>query len=92
MNVGETLRVAISSLVSNKLRTGLTMLGMIIGVGAVISLMSVGLGAQASITSQINSMVSNLLFVSPGSTSSSGVRSAVGSAASLNPIEALRYE
>ena len=88
MNVGETLRVAISSLFSNKMRTALTMLGMIIGVGSVISLMSVGLGSQASINSQIKSMGSNLLFVSPGSTSSSGVRSAAGSAATLTMEDA----
>ncbi len=83
MNLTETFRVALSSLVSNKMRSALTMLGIIIGVGAVIALMSVGQGAQASITSQIQSMGTNLLFVSPGSTSSSGVRSAAGSAQTL---------
>jgi putative ABC transport system permease protein len=83
MNLVETFRIAFSSLTSNKMRSALTMLGIIIGVGAVIALMSVGQGAQASVTSQIKSMGSNLLFVSPGATSSSGVRSAAGSAATL---------
>ncbi|MHB0871448.1 MAG: ABC transporter permease, partial [Chloroflexota bacterium] len=83
MNLAETLRVALGSLTSNKMRSSLTMLGIIIGVGAVISLMSVGQGAQASITNQIKGMGSNLLFVSPGATQSGGVRSAAGSAATL---------
>lgn len=83
MNLAETLRVALGSLTSNKMRSALTMLGIIIGVGAVIALMSVGQGAQASVTNQINSMGTNLLFVSPGSTSSSGVRTAAGSAQTL---------
>ena len=83
MNLAETLRIALGSLTSNKMRSALTMLGIIIGVGAVIALMSVGQGAQASVTNQINSMGTNLLFVSPGSTSSSGVRTAAGSAQTL---------
>jgi len=89
MSLVETFRIALGSLVSNKMRSALTMLGIIIGVGSVISLMSVGQGSQASITSQINSMGSNLLFVSPGASSSSGVRSAAGSASTLTYEDAL---
>jgi putative ABC transport system permease protein len=59
----ENLRVALDGLVVNKMRTGLTMLGVIIGVGAVIALMSIGEGAQASITGQISDIGSNLIFV-----------------------------
>jgi len=67
----ENLRVALDGLVVNKMRTGLTMLGVIIGVGAVIALMSIGEGAQASITGQISDIGSNLIFVfSNGSVSS----------------------
>jgi putative ABC transport system permease protein len=62
----ENLRVALDGLTANKMRSGLTMLGVIIGVGAVIALMSIGEGAQASITSQINDIGSNLIFVMPG--------------------------
>jgi putative ABC transport system permease protein len=62
----ENLRVALDGLTVNKLRSGLTMLGVIIGVGAVIALMSIGEGAQASITEQINDIGSNLIFVRPG--------------------------
>ena len=89
MSLFETLRIALSSLSSNKMRSALTMLGIIIGVGAVISLMSIGQGAQASITNQIKSMGTNLLFVSPGSTQSGGVRSAAGSAPTLTYEDAL---
>src|SRR5512136_2784384 len=83
MNLMESVRIALNSLAANKLRSALTMLGIIIGVAAVIALMGVGRGASAAIDSQINSMGTNLLFVSPGSTSSSGVRTAQGSAQTL---------
>src|SRR3989304_269638 len=83
MNIMESLRVAMRGLVANKLRSALTMLGMIIGVGAVIALMSVGKGAQATIVGQIQSMGSNLLFVSPGAMRDSGVRQGAGTAPTL---------
>jgi len=65
----ENLRVALDGLTVNKMRSGLTMLGVVIGVGAVIALMSIGEGAQASITQQINDIGSNLIFVMPGGNS-----------------------
>ena len=83
MSLVETFRVALGSLVANKLRSALTMLGIIIGVGAVIALMSVGEGAQASVTAQIRSMGTNLLFITPGATTTGGVRSAAGTAPTL---------
>jgi putative ABC transport system permease protein len=89
MNIKESLRIAVGSLAANKLRSALTMLGIIIGVAAVIALMGVGRGASAAIDSQINSMGTNLLFVSPGSTSESGVRTAQGSAQTLTYEDAL---
>jgi len=89
MNLMESARIALRSLAANKLRSSLTMLGIIIGVAAVIALMGVGRGASAAIDSQINSMGTNLLFVSPGSTSSSGVRTAQGSAQTLTYEDAL---
>ncbi|MBK9713773.1 MAG: ABC transporter permease [Kouleothrix sp.] len=66
MGLRESLRIALTSLRANKLRTVLTMLGIIIGVGSVVALMAIGNGAQASITSQIASIGSNLLTVFPG--------------------------
>src|ERR1051325_2825425 len=61
-----SLRVALRALGANKLRTTLTMLGIIIGVSAVIALMSIGRGAQAQVSSQIQSLGTNLLFIRPG--------------------------
>ncbi len=69
--------------VTHKLRSSLTILGVIIGVAAVISLMSVGRGTQARIVSNVESLGSNLLFVSPGTTTQGGVRSSFGSATTL---------
>lgn len=89
MNIQESLRTAITSLSANKLRSFLTMLGIIIGVAAVIAMLSIGRGAQAAITSQITSMGTNLLFVRPGAASQGGVRQAQGSAATLTYDDAL---
>jgi len=79
----ESLRIALRALSANKLRSSLTMLGMIIGVAAVITLVSVGRGAQNQVTQQIASLGTNLLFVTPGSTQEGGVRTAQGSAQTL---------
>lgn len=83
MNPLEAFLMAAQGLFANKLRSALTVLGIIIGVGAVISLMSVGRGSQAAVTSGIESMGTNLLFVRPGASSQGGVRGAQGSAATL---------
>lgn len=83
MNLLETFRISFRSLGANKLRAGLTMLGVIIGVAAVIALLAVGQGASAAITEQVQGIGSNLIFVAPGSFQQNGVRSAVGSATTL---------
>jgi len=83
MSLSLSIGIAIRALTGNKLRTFLTMLGIIIGVGAVIALMSIGRGAQAQVTSQIQSLGSNLLFVRPGSTTQAGVRGGSGTANTL---------
>ena len=62
----ENIRIALRALAANKLRASLTMLGIIIGVGAVIALMSIGRGVQDAITSQFASIGTNLLYVMPG--------------------------
>ena len=67
MKFGESLRLALKALTANKLRAALTMLGIIIGVGAVITLMSAGEGVQTYITEQFQPIGSNLFFVIPGS-------------------------
>jgi putative ABC transport system permease protein len=84
LNVLESVRIAVRALGANKLRALLTMLGIIIGVAAVISLMSVGRGAQASITERIQGLGTNLLFIRPGSAQQSGVRGGQGTAQSLS--------
>src|SRR3954451_13364462 len=84
MNVLESIRIAVRALAANKLRALLTMLGIIIGVSAVISLMSVGRGAQAAVTERIQGLGTNLLFIRPGSTQQAGVRAGGGSAQSLS--------
>ena len=83
MNALIIIRTAISSLGANKLRAGLTLLGIVIGVAAVITLMSIGRGVQATITERIQALGTNLLFVRPGETSSRGVGGGQGSASSL---------
>ena len=88
MDIGESIRVAVDSLMANKLRTALTMLGMIIGVGAVITLMSIGQGAQAAVAAQFNRLGTNLVFVDPGTTSQNGVRQAAGSVDTLTASDA----
>ena len=74
---------ALDSLSANKMRSMLTILGIVIGVAAVIAMLSIGRGAEASITSQIESIGTNLIYVTAGSSSENGVRSAAGSAATL---------
>ena len=72
------IRVAFRALVRNKMRAALTMLGIIIGVSAVIAMVSIGQGASASVQAQIESIGTNLLFVSAGAQNVGGVRSGTG--------------
>src|SRR5512139_2822199 len=74
---------ALENLNANKMRSILTVLGIVIGVAAVIAMLSIGRGAEASITSRIESMGTNLVYVTPGSTSTSGVQGASGTAGTL---------
>lgn len=95
MKLFESLRVAFGALLANKLRSALTMLGVIIGVAAVISLMSLGRGAQAQITEQVQSLGTNLLFVTPGQQRQhTNARGAAGNAQtlSIDDAEAIRNE
>ena len=66
MKLLDTFLTEISSLAINKLRTSLALLGIVIGVSAVISTMAIGKGAQEQITSMIETLGTNLLFVKPG--------------------------
>jgi putative ABC transport system permease protein len=82
------LRIAVKALSRNKMRTALTMLGMIIGVAAVITMVALGSGAQTSIESQIQSAGTNMIIVSAGNFSSGGVRQGQGNASTLVPDDA----
>ena len=84
MRVLETFRTGMEAVVSHRLRSALTVLGVMIGITAVILTVGLGEGAQQQVTSQISALGSNLLTVTPGSTtSSSGVRGGFGSASTL---------
>ncbi|MBI4338909.1 MAG: ABC transporter permease [Chloroflexi bacterium] len=83
MTILAVIQTALASVGANKLRAGLTLLGIVIGVAAVISLMSIGRGAQQTITSRISALGTNLLFVRPGSSTQGGVSGGQGSAATL---------
>jgi len=74
INIPSTLKISFRALRVNKMRSALTMLGIVIGVGAVIAMLAVGKGASQKIADQIASIGSNLLIILPGSTSSGGVR------------------
>ena len=81
-------RIAFKALGRNKMRTALTMLGMIIGVAAVITMVALGTGAQTSIESQIQSAGTNMIIVSAGNFTQGGVRQGQGNASTLTPDDA----
>ncbi len=87
-----TFLVALSALRRNKLRAALTMLGIIIGVAAVIAMVSIGQGASAAVQAQIRSLGTNLLMVIPGATTAAGVRSGWGGVSTLTVSDARAIE
>jgi putative ABC transport system permease protein len=89
MSVLMVFRIAFKALGRNKLRTALTMLGMIIGVAAVITMVALGTGAQTSIEAQIQSTGTNMIIVSAGNFSQGGVRQGQGNASTLVPDDAV---
>ncbi len=88
ISFSETLGIALRSLTANKLRTLLTALGIIIGVAAVVALMAIGQGSQASITSTITANGANLLTVRSGASNAGGVRGGIGSSQTLTTEDA----
>ncbi|HZZ64515.1 MAG TPA: ABC transporter permease [Candidatus Baltobacteraceae bacterium] len=85
----QTLKIALDALLRNRARSLLTMLGVIIGVAAVIVTVAIGAGARISVQNQINSLGSNLIVVLPGSVTQSGARSGSGGASSLTPDDGM---
>lgn len=94
INIPSTLRMSFRALKVNKMRSALTMLGIIIGVGAVIAMLAVGTGASKKIAEQISSMGSNLLIILPGATTAGGVRMGAGTQPTLTmgDAEAIQKE
>jgi ABC-type antimicrobial peptide transport system, permease component len=94
MRLGSTFKVAFRALRRNKLRSALTALGIIIGVGAVIAMVGIGSGAKAQVEAQIASLGENVILVFSGSTTASGIRTGWGGAGTLKieDAEAIRRE
>src|SRR5881628_2021685 len=88
MRIAPTFNVAFRALRRNKMRSVLTALGIIIGVGAVIAMVGIGNGARAQVEAQIASLGQNVIQVSPGSSSSRGVRQGADTAVTLTVEDA----
>ena len=88
ISLSEALAVSFAALQANKMRSLLTMLGIIIGVGAMITMVALGTGAKVAVESRITSLGSNLLFLRPGAASSGHIRMAAGSSESLTETDA----
>ncbi|MFZ2198424.1 MAG: ABC transporter permease [Thermodesulfovibrionales bacterium] len=94
INIPSTIRISFRALRVNKMRSALTMLGIIIGVGAVITMLAVGTGAKKTLGEQLASMGSNLIMILPGSSTAGGVRMGAGtqSTLSIGDAEAIQKE
>jgi putative ABC transport system permease protein len=92
VNVLAGARIAVRALRVNKLRSALTMLGIVIGVAAVITMVAVGAGAQARVAEQIQSLGSNLIVIWPGTVNTAGLRLGAGARASLSEDDALAIQ
>jgi putative ABC transport system permease protein len=88
MSLWESLRIALLSLRAHKLRSFLTMLGIIIGVASVVTVVAVGSGAQIQIAEQIRSLGANVLTISPGATRQGAVRMESGTRHTLTEDDA----
>jgi putative ABC transport system permease protein len=92
MSYGEAVRSALQALRANPLRSALTMLGIFIGVAAVIAMVAIGAGARAMVLEQIRSLGSNIMIVLPGNVTSGGVRLGSGARATLTIDDAIALE
>src|SRR5881396_363154 len=94
MTLGELLSVGLQALSRNRTRSALTVLGIVIGVAAVIATLAIGQGARAAVQAQIASLGANTLTVVPGTITAGGVRSGMGSTSTLtvDDADAIRRE
>ncbi len=88
MNLWEAIRSALSAIAANALRSGLTMLGIIIGVAAVIAMVAIGSGARERVTGQIKSLGANLAIIQSGNVTQGGVRLGAGASSTLTDEDA----
>ncbi len=92
MNVFGGFRIALTALSANRLRSSLTVLGLVIGIAAVITLMSIGRGAESTVTSYIEDLGTNLIFVQPSANVNEGVRGSTGTGSTLTMDDARALE
>ena len=92
MSILMTLRIALKALNRNKMRTILTMLGMIIGVGAVITMVALGTGARTTIEERVKSAGTNMIMVNAGNFSTGGVRMGQGNSTTMTPEDATAHQ
>ena len=88
MNLWLTIRISARALAKNKMRAGLTVLGIVIGIAAVITMVSLGQGAATMVQNQFQALGTNVVLVFPGSRREGGVRQGMGSAQSLIAADA----
>ncbi len=88
MDFKELIHESLGSLAANKIRTGLAMLGVVIGIGSVIALVSLGQASQQSVENRIKSLGSNLLTISPGAAARGGIRGGSGGVTPLTGEDA----
>ncbi|MFH2068864.1 MAG: ABC transporter permease [Candidatus Omnitrophota bacterium] len=88
LSLNATIKISLRALQANKIRSGLTILGIVIGVSAVIAMLAIGTGASRKITDQISSVGSNVLIVRSGSASAAGVRMGAGTGPTLTLLDA----
>lgn len=88
MRFSDAVGMALSALTGNPVRTALTMLGVVIGVGCMVSMVAIGAGAQARVAEQIRAFGAHVLLVNPGANNKNGVRGAVGSRLTLTSEDA----
>ncbi|HEY4440787.1 MAG TPA: ABC transporter permease [Candidatus Elarobacter sp.] len=89
ISLAQTFRLALTALIRNRSRSLLTMLGVVIGVAAVIVTVAIGTGAKTSVAAQINGLGSNLIVVIPGSVQTTGARTGNGGASTLTPADGI---
>src|SRR5262245_26391329 len=88
MSIFESVHIALRALNANRARSGLTVLGIVVGVAAVVCMVAVGAGARSQVTERIRGLGANILYISPGAANSGGTRLAAGTRRTLTDEDA----